>query len=109
MRDADTILGISLDALRQSRLSSSVLEAFDGRRCVKRNDRVFPADYVVGFLCFAFELTYAESRRILAEQGEIFEIAKNPLGLKEGFSNERTKVEFERMENELRVWLKRNC
>ena len=46
---------------------------------------------------------------ILAEQGEIFEIAKNPLGLKEGFSNERTKAEFERMENELRVWLKRNC
>lgn len=109
VRDADTILGVPLDALRQSRLSSSVLEAFDGRRCVKRNDRVFPADYVVGFLCFAFELTYAESRRILAEQGEIFEIAKNPLGLKEGFSNERTKAEFERMENELRVWLKRNC
>ena len=109
LSDVDTILGVSLDALRQSRLSSSVLEAFDGRRCVKRNDRVFPADYVVGFLCFAFELTYAESRRILAEQGEIFEIAKNPLGLKEGFSNERTKAEFERMENELRVWLKRNC
>lgn len=89
--------------------ASSVLEAFDGRRCVKRNDRVFPADYVVGFLCFAFELTYAESRKILVEQGEIFEIAKKPLGLEEGFSNERTKAEFERMENELRVWLKRNC
>lgn len=109
LSDADTILGVSLDALRQSRLSSSVLEAFAERRCVKRNDRVFPADYVVGFLCFAFELTYAESRRILAEQGEIFEIAKNPLGLKEGFSNERTKAEFERVENDLRVWLKRNC
>ena len=63
----------------------------------------------MGFLCFAFELTYAESRKILVGQGEIFEIAKNPLGLKEGFSNERTKAEFERMENELRVWLKRNC
>lgn len=109
LSDADTILGVSLDALRQSRLSSSVLEAFAERRCVKRNDRVFPADYVVGFLCFAFELTYAESRKILVEQGEIFEIAKKPLGLEEGFSNERTKAEFERMENELRVWLKRNC
>ena len=109
LSDADTILGVSLDTLRQSRLSSSVLEAFAERRCVKRNDRVFPADYVVGFLCFAFELTYAESRKILVEQGEIFEIAKKPLGLKEGFSNERTKAEFERMENELRVWLKRNC
>lgn len=109
LSDADTILGVSLDALRQSRLSSSVIEAFDGRRCVKRNDRVFPADYVVGFLCFAFELTYAESRKILVGQGEIFEIAKKPLGLKEGFSNEKTKAEFERMENELRVWLKRNC
>lgn len=109
LSDVDTILGVSLDALRQSRLSSSVLEAFAERRCVKRNDRVFPADYVVGFLCFAFELTYAESRKILVEQGEIFEIAKKPLGLEEGFSNERTKAEFERMENELRVWLKRNC
>ena len=30
LSDVDTILGVSLDALRQSRLSSSVLEAFDG-------------------------------------------------------------------------------
>ena len=42
LSDADTILGVSLDTLRQSRLSSSVLEAFAERRCVKRNDRVFP-------------------------------------------------------------------
>lgn len=108
LSDADTILGVSLDTLRQSRLSSSVLEAFAERRCVRRNDRVFPADYVVGFLCFAFELTYAESRKILVEQGDLFKIVEHPLGLKEGFSNEKTKVEFQRMEKELRVWLKRN-
>ena len=103
LSDADTILGVSLDALRQSRLSSSVLEAFAERRCVKRNDRVFPADYVVGFLCFAFELTYAESRKILVEQGEIW---KEFSGREEAFQRS---TEFERMENELRVWLKRNC
>lgn len=108
MSDAETILGVSLDSLKKSRLSSSTLDAFAERHCVKRSDRVFPADYVVGFLCFAFELTYAESRKILVEQGDLFAIAERPLGLKEGFSNEKTKVEFERMEKELRVWLKRN-
>ena len=108
LSDAETILGVSVDSLKKSRLSPSTLEAFAERRCVKRSDRVFPADYVVGFLCFAFELTYAESRKILVEQGDLFKIIEHPLGLKEGFSNEKTKAEFQRMEKELRVWLKRN-
>ena len=107
--DAETILGVSLEELRQSKLSRSALEAFEERHCMKRSDRVFPADYVVGFLCFAFELTYAESRKILMSQGDIFKIAEQPLGLDNGFENPATKDEFARMEKELRVWLKRNC
>lgn len=106
---AEVILGVSLDDMRNSRLSPSVLESFAERRCVKRSDRVFPADYVVGFLCFAFELTYAESRIILLEQGSIFDIASKPFGLDGGFANAKTEAEFKRMEKELRVWLKRNC
>lgn len=107
--DSETILGVPFEALRRSKLSKPALEAFGERHCVKRSDRVFPADYVVGFLCFAFELTYAESRKILMEQGDIFKIAKQPLGLDDGFAVSSTKEEFERMEKELRVWLKRNC
>ena len=107
--NAETILGVSAETLQQSKLSKAPLESFAQRRCVKRNERVFPADYVVGFLCFAFELTYPESRKILAEEGEVFEIAQNPLGVQGGFTNPKTKAEFDRMQKELRVWLKRNC
>lgn len=107
--DVETILGVSLADLRNSRISSAVLESFDERHCVRRNERVFPADYVVGFLCFAFELTYAESRKVLLEQGSLFNIASAPFGMQDGFAREKTQSAFVKMEKELRVWLKRNC
>lgn len=107
--DVETILGVSLADLHNSKISPAVLESFDERRCVRRNERVFPADYVVGFLCFAFELTYAESRKVLLEQGSLFSIASTPFGMQDGFAREKTQASFARMEKELHAWLKRNC
>lgn len=101
----ETILGVDEAALAASHLSPAVLEAFEERRCVKREERVFPADYVVGFLCFAFELVYPESRRIAAEAGDLFAIAHDPFNFSGTFADPEVPAELSRMEADLRSWL----
>ena len=56
--DADTpetILGCDADELLASSLSPEATQAFDARRCMLRDDRSQPADFLVSFACFAFE------------------------------------------------------
>ncbi len=105
----ETILGVGVNELRQSALSSGVVRAFDEHHCVKRSDRVHPADYVVGFLCFAFELVYSESRKALVEQGDLFVIAEHPLGMDGAFANASTEAQFVRMRQDLRIWTQQNA
>lgn len=103
----ETIMNATMEELRKSKLSSAVIQAFDERRCVKRAERHYPADYVVGFLCFIFELEYPTSRSIARESGEVFSLAHNPFDMKDEFTIPETKETFARMEQELQEWLHR--
>ena len=103
----ETIMNATMDELQNSKLSPAVIQAFNARRCVQRAERHYPADYVVGFLCFAFELEYPTSRQIALDAGEIFFLAHNPFGMKGGFVIPETKETFARMGQELQEWLHR--
>ena len=102
---SSTILGVSEAEFRKSNLSPTAIEAFKEHRCLKRKERIEPADYVVSFLCFAFELVYPESRRIARESGDLFAIAERPFGMEGGFTNSEVSHHFAHMAHELRCYL----
>ena len=65
----DTILKVDKDTFLASRFSTPALAAFDERRCVARDERNEPADYLVGLICFMFELVYPASRALAHRAG----------------------------------------
>ncbi len=101
----ETLLGCTGDELLDSGLSDEAVAAFDERRCMLRDDRSQPADFLVSFCCFAFELAFAESRRIMREQGYIYELLERPFGIAEPFRREDTRRELARMGREMHVYL----
>ena len=58
----DTILKVDEKTFLGSRFSSPTLAAFDEHRCVARDERNEPADFLVGLICFMFELVYPAAR-----------------------------------------------
>ncbi len=103
LEPVEAIFGVSEGQIDASELSPAVVAAFDARRTVRRDERRHPADYVVGFACFVFELVYPESRRAAREQGRVFELLDRP------FTNAQTAREIARMTAELHAWLDDRC
>ena len=106
--DADTpetILGCDADELLASSLSPEATRAFDARRCMLRDDRSQPADFLVSFACFAFELAYPQSRGIMREQGYATALLTKPFGIEAPFHNPHTRSELQRMARELDLYL----
>ncbi|MBS5451522.1 MAG: HD domain-containing protein [Coriobacteriia bacterium] len=103
LEPVEAIFGVSEGQIDASELSPAVVAAFDTRRTVRRDERRHPADYVVGFACFVFELVYPESRRAAREQGRVFELLDRP------FTNAQTAREIARMTAELHAWLDDRC
>lgn len=101
----ETILGRTADELLGSSLSTEAVAAFDERRCMLRNERSQPADFLVSFCCFAFELAFEESRAIMREQGYIYELLERPFGITEPFRREGTRHELGRMAREMHTYL----
>lgn len=67
----EDIYGMSEDSMRASELSPACVDVFYQHRCLPRGIRRFPADIMLGHICFAWELRYKESLRILKEQGHL--------------------------------------
>lgn len=101
----EAMLGCSMDELLGSTLSAEATRAFDERRCMLRDERSQPADFLVSFACFAFELSCAASRKIMAEQGCATKLLEHPFGATEPFRDNHTCTELERMAHELRIYL----
>lgn len=101
----ETILGCSAETLLESTISPEATRAFDERRCMRRDDRSQPADFLVSFVCFAFELVYPESRRTMREQGYALRLLERPFGIAEPFRNPKTRAELARMASEMRTYL----
>lgn len=103
----DTILKVDEKTFLASHFSSPTLAAFDERRCVSRDEREEPADFLVGLICFMFELVYPASRALAREQGDIYRLLDAPFGIKRPFTDPATQATWERLKGEMRDWLAR--
>lgn len=103
----DTILKVNEDTFLASHFSKATLAAFDEHRCVARDEREEPADFLVGLICFIFELVYPASRALAREQGDIYRLLDAPFGITRPFTDPTTQTTWERLKNEMRDWLAR--
>lgn len=103
----DTILKVDEKTFLGSRFSSPTLAAFDEHRCVARDERNEPADYLVGLICFMFELVYPASRALAREQGDIHRLLDAPFGITRPFTDPATQATWSRLKDEMRDWLAR--
>ena len=97
------LFGASDDEFRESPVSPEALAGFFSHRCLLRSERVFPADYVVGFACFAFELVHPASSLAMQDQGFLFKLLEQPFGF--SFSRNDTAEIFSDMLAHMRSWL----
>ena len=103
LEPVEAIFGVSEQAIDASPLSPAVVDAFHAHRTVRREERAHPADFLIGFACFVFELVYPESRRIAREQGNVFKLLDRP------YTNEETAQTIVDMAAHLHVWLDTHC
>ena len=95
------------DTFLASHFSTPALTAFDEHRCVARDERDEPADYLVGLICFMFELVYPASRALAREQGDIHRLLDAPFGITRPFTDPATQATWSRLKDEMRDWLTR--
>ena len=101
----DTILKVDEDTFLASHFSTPALTAFDEHRCVARDERNEPADYLVGLICFMFELVHPASRALAREQGDIYRLLDAPFGITRPFTDPAAQATWSRLKDELRRWL----
>ena len=95
----EDIYGVSEASMRASRLSPEVVDVFYQHRTIPRGIRRFPADVLVGHICFAWELVYPTSHAILIEQGYLDRM------LSRRFERADTQRQFAQMSAHLRARL----
>ena len=101
----DTVLKVDEDTFLASHFSTPALTAFDEHRCVARDERDEPADFLVGLICFMFELVYPASRALAREQGDIYRLLDAPFGITRPFTDPTAQATWSRLKDELRRWL----
>ena len=101
----ETILGIDEDEFLASGISKDTRCAFAEHRCVSRPERHEPADFLVGLVCFMFELEFASSRALARKRGDIYRLLDAPFGITGPFRDPETQAVWETMKSELRAWL----
>ena len=101
----ETILGIDEDEFLASGISDSARRAFAEHRCVARAERHEPADFLVGLVCFMYELEFPASRALARGHGDIHRLLDAPFGITEPFRDPATQATWEGMKTELRDWL----
>ena len=97
-KDRD-LFTLSEREMRASVLTDAVERVFWEHRCVPRQIRRSPVDFLVGHACFAFELAFAESVRIMAREGDLWQI------LGRTFDDAHTEERIRAMEAHLREWV----
>jgi len=113
LRDADKIdiLRVNCDTpveevynrtteeFKTSMVSKALKTAFDEQRCTQRGERATAIDYLVGTICFVFELVFPISLKIVEEQGYIYIL----LSFKSDIDD--TNIWFDHMTKEIREYL----
>jgi len=82
------IYGVTDKDMASSELSPEVVDVFYQHHTIPRGIRRYPADILVGHICFAWELVYPQSRSTAREQGYLDAM------LNRRFTNERTQATF---------------
>lgn len=72
--DMASVLNVTPAQIAQSELSGAVVDAFYAHRTVRRDERSFPADYLMGYACLVFELVHPLALRIACDQGFVFRL-----------------------------------
>ena len=101
----ETVLGVGEDKLLASTVSPATEEAFFAHRCVRRDERSTPADYLVGLACFTYELVYPASLEIALEQDFLFQPFERPFGIERPFADRATARLMNQMDGHLRAWM----
>ena len=70
----EDIYGVREQDMRASALSPACIELFYQHRCLPRDVRQFPADIMLGHICFVWELVFPQSLAIVREQGYLHEM-----------------------------------
>ena len=95
----EDIYGVTERAMRESPVSPACVATFYEHRCLPREIRQHPADIMLGHICFAWELVYPESLRIVAEQGHLTRM------LDRTWADPQTQAAFGRMADHMRTEL----
>lgn len=103
----ETILKMDEDEFLSSRISADTRRAFSEHRCVNRSERHESADFLVGLICFMYELVYPASRALARTQGDIYRLLDAPFGIERPFNDPETQAIWERMKAHLVDWLDR--
>ena len=99
LEPVEAIFGVDADELAASAVSPAVVDAFYAHRTVRRDERAHPADYVVAFACFVFEIVHLEALRAAHEQGHVYDLLCQP------FQKPATSRAFAMMEAHMREWV----
>lgn len=86
----ETILKVPASAFLGARFSPEALAAFRSHRCLRRDERHSPADYLLGLVAFVYELEYPESRKILRDRGYLQTFLERPFGIEPVFDDPET-------------------
>ena len=95
----EAIYGISEADMRASAVSDECVRIFYQHRCLPRGVRRHNADIMLGHICFAWEIVYAESLAIMREQGHLAQM------LSRTWDIPQTQRAFDRMARHMRAEL----
>ena len=90
------IYGVSEREMMESELSPVCVDIFYQHSCLPRGVRQYPADIMLGHICFAWELVFERSREIVCEQGYLWRM------LERDWQLPQTKASFAAMAAHLR-------
>lgn len=96
---AEEIYGVATEILKHSEVSEEVVKSFYEHRAVLGKLKKTAIDYVVGIASLAYELVFPVSRRIAADQGNLWKI------LHFDSENLKTKEQFAGMLADMRGYL----
>lgn len=95
----EDIYAVTEKEMRDSALSPACVDAFYSHRCLKRSERAYPADIMLGHICFAWEIVYEPSFQAMCEQGHLSRM------LSYEWSNPETERQFLQMAKHMRTEL----
>ena len=82
-----------------SPVSDGAVQGFYEHRTLKRGEREYIADYVIGHSCFAYELVYPNSLRRARLDGYALKMLEKP------FTNEKTREVFAGLRSHMEAWM----